>query len=126
MNAATNNYSGTGMKAATITVQALIAMLLSASGCGGSPRPDRSLSREESRFLRDTGGIIARNIAYPEGHEQWREAPSDSVGDLVIALARRVPATWTILYRAASDTLTTLESPYQGEGFGDSLGQGLR
>lgn len=114
------------MKAATITVWSTLTLLVSASGCGGSPRTNAELSQTERVFLEETGGTLARNLAFPPGSANWREAPSESVATAVTRIAGRVPSAWTVLYRSASDTLARLESPYQGIGYGDTLGQGIR
>jgi len=114
------------MKAATITVWTTLTLLLSASGCGGSPRSNAELSRTEQALLEETGGILARNLAFPPGSANWSEAPSESVATAVTGIADRVPSAWTVLFRSASDTLARLESPYQGIGYGDTPGQGSR
>ncbi|MFO7625940.1 MAG: hypothetical protein R6V62_01620 [Candidatus Fermentibacteraceae bacterium] len=114
------------MKAATITVWSTLTLLLSASGCGGSPRSTAELSQTERVLLEETGGVLARNLAFPPGSANWREAPSESVATAVTGIAARVPSAWTVLFRSASDTLARLESPYQGIGYGDTLGQGVR
>lgn len=100
------------MKAATSACLALGAMILSAFGCGGSPNSIGALSQGETELLREAGGALARNLAYPPGHSRWSEAPSDSVGRLISELGSRNPSAWAVLYRAASDTLVILESPF--------------
>jgi hypothetical protein len=114
------------MKAATIAVWSTLTLLLSASGCGGSPRSNSELSHNERVLLEETGGVLARNLAFPPGSANWHEAPSESVATAVASIAERVPSAWTVLYRSASDTLARLESPFQGTGYGDTLGQGVR
>lgn len=114
------------MKAATITFWSTLALILSASGCGGSPRSNSELSHSERLLIERTGGQMARNLAFPAGSSDWREAPSESVATAVTEIAARVPSAWTILYRSASDTLASLESPYRSFGYGDTPGQGDR
>ena len=112
MNAATNNYSGGGMKAATIVLSALGALIIAVSGCGGSPGSGGDLTPDQRDRLRDAGGAVARYLAFPPGHPLRREAPSESLGRAVAELGRHNPAAWTLFYRAASDTLLLLESPF--------------
>lgn len=100
------------MKAATLASWALGALILPFLGCGGSPNPMATFTQGETRLLREAGGALARNLAYPPGHAQWRPAPSDSLGRLIYELGSRNPSAWAVLYRAASDTVMVLESPF--------------
>lgn len=84
-------------------------------GCGGSPAAGGNLTPEQKERLRDAGGALARYLAFPPGHHLRGEAPSDSLGRALSELGRRDPAAWTIYYRAASDTLHALESPFGDE-----------
>lgn len=114
------------MKAATITFWSMLTLLLSSSGCGGSPRSNAEISHGERLLIERAGGVMARHLAFPPDSPEWREAPSESVATAVTAIAARVPSAWTVLYRSASDTLAKLESPYQGFGQDDTLVQGER
>jgi hypothetical protein len=94
------------MNAATITGTAVAAVLLLITGCGGSPLSNKSLSGEEIQMLTEAGGRLGRHLAFPPDHPEWREALPDSVTMEIVSLARRVPSTWGVLYRAASDTVS--------------------
>jgi hypothetical protein len=100
------------MKAATIALPALCALIIAVHGCGGSPASGGDLTPAQRNLLRDAGGALARYLAYPPGHPLHVEAPTDSLGRAVAELGRQNPAAWTLFYRAASDTLLLLESPF--------------
>lgn len=100
------------MKAATITILAWATVFLPVFSCGSSPLYNRELSGPETEMLNEAGGALARHLAYAPEHPEWREAPSDSLKREILNLAQRVPSAWSVFYRAASDTLMILGTPY--------------
>jgi hypothetical protein len=78
-----------------------------ASSCRGTE--ESSLLKENEPLLAEAAGMLARNLAYAEGHRFWSPPPGPETIDELSALAVTSVELWPMFFKFAADSAAKLE-----------------